>query len=243
MKSCSVEGCEGKYHAKGYCQRHYKQVERTGGVLGRDQIHRDPVCTVEGCERKHWAKGYCQKHYKQVEIHGCVSARTRCDLNEIIIKGSVAEVILYDKRCKEQARAVIDTEHIEKVQGYKWFLQGGYVVTAIDKMPVGIQHIIMGVTPSRVVQIDHKDRNRLINLRSNLRSCTPSQNACNHGRQKNNTSGYKGVSKRGTCWQAEIMKNNRSIYLGSFKDRTEAAIAYNKAALKYHGEFAYFNEV
>jgi hypothetical protein len=32
MKICSVEGCNGKYHAKGYCVKHYNQVRRYGYV-------------------------------------------------------------------------------------------------------------------------------------------------------------------------------------------------------------------
>ena len=38
-KTCSVEGCENKYYAKGYCLKHYKQIRRYGYILER--THRD----------------------------------------------------------------------------------------------------------------------------------------------------------------------------------------------------------
>lgn len=32
-KTCSVEGCNGKHQAKGYCNRHYKQFKKYGHIL------------------------------------------------------------------------------------------------------------------------------------------------------------------------------------------------------------------
>jgi hypothetical protein len=34
MKSCSVEGCQNKYHAKGYCQRHYVRMKNGRKIEG-----------------------------------------------------------------------------------------------------------------------------------------------------------------------------------------------------------------
>lgn len=54
---------------------------------------------------------------------------------------------------------------------------------------------------------------------------------------KNNTSGFNGVSwkEKNKKWQASI--------IGIFEDKLEAARAYNKAALKYFGEFANLNAI
>jgi hypothetical protein len=92
---------------------------------------------------------------------------------------------------------------------------------------------------------DHKDQNGLNNQRSNLREATQSQQIANQNLRRNNTSGYKGVSwfKRAEKWRAYIRVSRKQIYLGLFMDIKDAAKAYNKAALKYFGEFAVLNKV
>jgi hypothetical protein len=92
---------------------------------------------------------------------------------------------------------------------------------------------------------DHRDRNRLNNYRHNLRPATQRQNTCNRSIQSNNTSGYTGVGwhKRRGKWRADITINGKSKHLGYYDDPKEAIRAYNKAALKYHDEFAVLNEV
>ena len=38
-KKCTVEGCNNKHHAKGYCSRHYQQYKRCGCInhVGRSE--------------------------------------------------------------------------------------------------------------------------------------------------------------------------------------------------------------
>jgi hypothetical protein len=86
---------------------------------------------------------------------------------------------------------------------------------------------------------DHINRNTLDNRRSNLRLATPQQNQQNKGVQRNNTSGFKGVSrqKRSGKWKAEIKSGGKKIWLGEFDSPEEAYVAYCKAAKELHGEF------
>lgn len=94
-------------------------------------------------------------------------------------------------------------------------------------------------------EIDHKDRNRLNCKKENLRLATSSENKTNEDMRRNNTSGYKGVSfhKASNNWRADIMIKGKRVSLGYFKDINEAALAYNKAAKQYFGEFAYQNDL
>lgn len=94
-------------------------------------------------------------------------------------------------------------------------------------------------------ETDHKNRNTLDNRRENIRPCSSSENLANRGLQKNNHSGYRGVSWSASAqkFMAMISVNGSGIYLGLFATAQEAALAYNAAATKYYGEFASLNHV
>lgn len=87
--------------------------------------------------------------------------------------------------------------------------------------------------------IDHKNVDKLDNRFLNLRLATRSENCANRLIQKNNTSGYKGVSweSREKRWRAQIQVNQKNHRLGSFASIEEARSAYAHAATKFFGEF------
>ena len=96
------------------------------------------------------------------------------------------------------------------------------------------------------LETDHIDMNGLNNQKSNLRVCTKSQNAMNRGKPNIKTSSkFKGVSWKEKIrkWQAYIKVEQKWKHLGVFKNQIDAAVAYNQAAIKYHGEFARLNEI
>lgn len=61
MKICSLEDCNKKCVARGYCNTHYERFRRNGSPV----LKRIPVtsCSIEGCDKPHSAKGYCHGHY------------------------------------------------------------------------------------------------------------------------------------------------------------------------------------
>ena len=89
-------------------------------------------------------------------------------------------------------------------------------------------------------EMDHVDRNRSNNAINNLREATISNNRWNRSKNRNNTSGYKGVcfDKKRNCWVALIGVHNKLVYLGSHDTPQQAHAAYCKAAAELHGEFA-----
>lgn len=90
---------------------------------------------------------------------------------------------------------------------------------------------------------DHIDRNGLNNRRNNLRPDPNGRNNANKDRQRNNASGYRGVSwHRGAGkWQTSISVGGKTRGLGLYADKIEAAKAYDRAALEAFGEFAVLN--
>lgn len=106
-----------------------------------------------------------------------------------------------------------------------------------------MHRVLFNLKPGDRLFVDHKDHNGLNNQRSNLRLVTHSQNACNRRSGVRASSKYLGVSfHKGTRkWTATLGKDKRIIYLGVFETPELAAVAYNEAAKKYHGEFANLN--
>jgi hypothetical protein len=94
-------------------------------------------------------------------------------------------------------------------------------------------------------EVDHINHNGLDNRRSNLRLANSLENHRNVRISKSNTSGAKGVTwHKGTQkWNAKIRVNGHLTDLGLFTSVREAAIAYNEAAVKYFGEFAWLNPI
>lgn len=106
-----------------------------------------------------------------------------------------------------------------------------------------MHRVLLGLTDNKLVG-DHKDGNGLNNQRHNLRTATLAENSRN---RRPVNSPFKGVNKDSykskIYYKSTITYNGKRIHLGCFKTAEEAALAYNEAALKYHGEFAYQNPV
>lgn len=143
--------------------------------------------------------------------------------------------------------AVVDASDYDFLMQWNWYAQFDKKKqrwTARTSQKESNKKLLMHrviLSAPKGVMVDHRDGDSLNNRRStNLRLVTNQQNTCNRGPQRNNKSGYKGVSwvPRARKWMGRIRINNRVIHLGYFADKLEAAKAYAEAAKKYHGDFA-----
>lgn len=91
--------------------------------------------------------------------------------------------------------------------------------------------------------VDHVNRNRLDNRRSNLRFCTRAQNVVNAKKPVTNTSGFKGVTwdKAKRRWKAQVYHCGKNVFIGNFGSKHEAAAAYDRTVTMLHGEYATTN--
>jgi hypothetical protein len=146
---------------------------------------------------------------------------------------------------------LIDIEDYDLIKEYTWNISNdgwnNYVKTEIWKggrKKIYMHRLIMGIT-NPIVIIDHKNGNGIDNRKCNLRICNCSNNSANKTMQKNNTSGFKGVSwkKDVKKWRVKVIKDGVNYSAGYYDDIIEAAKAYDKKAVELFGEFARTNKM
>jgi len=148
--------------------------------------------------------------------------------------------------------AIVDPDDYFDLAKYKWqahrdctTFHAARSVRGEDgkRRQVAMARCILEVPENMIAE--HVNRNGLDNRKANLRPATTAQNMRNRAKFVNRAyvSRYKGVSRNtgSKPWQAEIYVNWRRIFLGCFRTEVAAAKAYDRAAKKYHGEFAALN--
>lgn len=115
----------------------------------------------------------------------------------------------------------------------------GYLVASVKSKIYRVHRLIFmwhyGFMPE---QVDHINGIRSDNRIENLRQVTATQN--NQNRKAMSKSGFKGVHwhKQSKKWVASICINRKSVHLGSFINKKDAAQVATEARSKLHGEFA-----
>ena len=150
--------------------------------------------------------------------------------------------------------AMVDDADYEHLIQWKWFVRknkNNWYAVRTQYLGGGRKHpknktILMHreiITPPAGLGVDHIDHNGLNNQRSNLRLATNSQNHQNENPRSGTVSRYKGVNwhKGYKRWQVRIQLPERRVSLGYFHSEIYAAGAYDAAARKYFGDFAYCN--
>lgn len=148
--------------------------------------------------------------------------------------------------------ALVDDADHERLSEHKWGCMKSrntyYAYRAFwDKnkkttsSPIYMHRAILSAPRGKMC--DHINGDGLDNRKSNLRLSSNAQNLANSSKNRNNTSGFKGVarSSSGRKWTAQIMVNRKSRFLGSFDEKIKAAKAYDNESKRLYGEFARLN--
>lgn len=143
--------------------------------------------------------------------------------------------------------AIVDADDYEHLMQWKWFAKKNmsgtfYAVTYMGNRKIVRMHwLIMGRGESMV---DHINGDGLDNRKKNLRLCNWLNNCHNKKVFKNNTTGFKGITKRWNGkYQAQIVINYKKITIGTYLTPEDAARAYDAAAIEHYGEYAKTNEM
>ena len=122
--------------------------------------------------------------------------------------------------------------------------KSGYRVLCVDRVDYFEHNLVWflsnGSWPQEGYEVDHKDRIRDNNGRSNLRLATRSQNNANMKLRKDNRAGFRGMhfnnEKQKFCVQ--VTKDGKTHSLGYFESLEAAAEASLRVRKQLFGEFA-----
>lgn len=156
--------------------------------------------------------------------------------NRYIIKEDIVEI-----HTKKGDIIIIDRDDFDLVKKYCWHVNyQGYAMTQIDKKKILMHRLLLNILDDKDILIDHKNRNRLDNRKSNLSKVRHRENSQNTKIYINNKSGVKGVvyDKNIKKYRSYISIDYKRIYGGNFDTLDEAALNRNKLEEKY---FDYFN--
>jgi hypothetical protein len=101
-RTCSIEGCERTFVARGYCGMHYWRWSTSGDPGPADLINKPAkglTCQVDGCCKEVKSKGYCSTHYWRWRAHGDPGSA-------VIWKGKRRGVPCEVAECTRQAEGV-----------------------------------------------------------------------------------------------------------------------------------------
>lgn len=137
--------------------------------------------------------------------------------------------------------AIVDEADADLMGRHRWYTTPwGYAATK-----VGGKHVFMHrmLSDPAAPEIDHANRDKLDNRRSNLRTATRQENSCNAVKPIG-MSGYRGVRTVGNAglWRAMIKAKGEVLDLGYYEDVERAARVYDAAAKVFHGKFAVTNK-
>tara|TARA_Y100000593_G_C4261804_1_gene312608 strand:- start:78 stop:1193 length:1116 start_codon:yes stop_codon:yes gene_type:complete len=210
------------------CEREiYRERRAANGKLYKPRNSKKPtVCKQEWCEE-------CQMVHEVALVH--------MPSTDAFMKTSPEWALFFDEE--------LGVRLTPSNRGYPFFhsqserivrlLRGKWTNASSIPRNASAYRLILNCSDGQVA--DHIDGDPLNNLPCNLRIVSIAQNNYNRKAQKNNTSGYKGVSAHRKKWCAYLNYDNKRFRPGIYKTKEHAAYAYDIASMILHGEYGVRN--
>jgi hypothetical protein len=197
------------------------------------KIQQDKVCTYLGTfKTKEEAKEIYTKKKEELRIINLQKKVGR----EIERNQNDIAIILTNKG----EEILVDDEHYFDLKKYTWGLNtGGYAQATIIGKPVTMHRYLLNAPTE--IKVDHINHNRIDNRIDNLRLVNDSLNSHNITKRTGTSSQYIGVYKKGVKFGAEIKKDDKRYYLGTFETVLEAAKTRDLKAIELFGDDANLN--
>jgi hypothetical protein len=142
--------------------------------------------------------------------------------------------------------AIVDDEDYELVMQWKWYYQNmGYAARKPSQGKHYLMHRVIINAPEGTL-VDHINRDRLDNRKSNLRLSLNSENYINKSTKRiGHTSKYRGVcyDPRTKWWMTQVSIGGKRVFFKRYRSEIDAAIGYNKHAPDFHGAAVVLNEI
>lgn len=185
-------------------------------------------CSVDNCNNLIFCKGYCTKHYAQIQHYGKI-INTIYDKNEIIKHDDYAEIIVRNKQGAIKGKALIDLDDVDKCKRFKWGMySNGYFYGNINKiLRIRLHRFVLSLDDWNINnEVDHINRNRADNRKSNLRIVNRSDNnknrnkSCSKAVNMNNDNVY--FDKKRNCYYGRYNYQKITYNTSYYKNRDDA---------------------